>query len=181
MLPGMRHAFQQQQRQQQGGTEVIKCRIWWDDNASAYVISTAYSKDLVGALKQFIPSGDRQYDDQSKHWYVKESYGEFIRTMAEKAFGVGSVSFTSRTVSQQAQSGPRAYGSGAQGAYLNPTTGGTTEDAIVAFFGLLSYDAAKKAYLVGAQSMHPDKGGDPAKMAKLNELWTRIEKEFFKR
>ena len=117
---------------------MIKCRIWWDDNASAYVISTAYSKDLVGALKQFIPSGDRQYDDQSKHWYVKENYGEFIRTMAEKAFGVGSVSFTSRTVSQQAQSGPRAYGSGSQGAYLNPSTGGTTEDAIVAFFGAIN-------------------------------------------
>ena len=160
---------------------MIKCRIWWDDNASAYVVSMAYSKDLISALKQSIPSGDRQYDDQTKQWYIKENYGEFVRTIAEKALGVGSVSFTSRTVSQQAQSGPRTYGSGSQGAYLNPSTGGTTEDAIVAFFGLLSYDAAKKAYLVGAQSMHPDKGGDPAKMAKLNELWTRIEKEFFKR
>jgi hypothetical protein len=158
----------------------IKARIWWDDSAQSYVVSSSYNERLVDALKGVIPSGDRSYDPASKFWYVKENYGPFIRQLAESAFGVGSVSFTSKDVAQQS----RAYQSqtrGAQGALLQSTSG-TTEDCIIAFFTLLPYTSAKRAYLQAAQELHPDKPqGDAVKMTKLNELWDRITKEFYKR
>lgn len=158
----------------------IKARIWWDVNAQAYVISTSYNEKLVEALKSFVPSGDRNFDPTSKFWYVKEQYGEFVRSISTSAFGIHGVSFTSKQVAEQAQTQSNQRASSA-GASLNPTQG-TTEDAIVAFFALLSYDAAKTAYRKAAQDTHPDKqGGDATKMSKLNDLWTRIEKEYFKR
>lgn len=158
----------------------IKARIWWDDTATAYVVSVPYKEAFVDALKQLIPSGDRNYDPQTKFWYVKEGYGSFIRQLAENAFGMSSVSFTSKDVAQQARSFHQQRSS-TQGSLLTPGTG-STEDAIVAFFNLLPYDAAKRAYLIAAQTYHPDKpSGDGQKMSKLNELWDRIEKEFYKR
>jgi hypothetical protein len=167
----------------QGGQQTkmpIKCRIWWDSTLDAYTVSSSYSEKLVNSLKQFIPSGSRDFDPQTKFWYVKEQYGEFIKQIAEAAFGVGSVSFTSRNVTQQSQSGPQAYQAGPRP--MTPTGTQTTEDCIVAMFNLIPYDSAKKAYLHASSILHPDKPtGDGVKMTKLNELWSRIEKEFYKR
>jgi hypothetical protein len=158
----------------------IKARIWWDASAQAYVLSSSYNDKLVEGLKGLIPSGDRNFDPTTKFWYVKEQYGEFLRQMCTNAFGISAVSFTSKAVAQQAQS--QAYSrAGAQGAVLN-SNNGTTEDAIVAFANMIPYDAMKKAYLLTSQILHPDKpSGDGAKMMKLNDLWARIEKEFYKR
>ena len=158
----------------------IKARIWWDVNAQAYVISTSYNEKIIDSLKTLIPSGDRNFDPSTKFWYVKESYGEFIRSLTTSAFGIHAVSFTSRQVAEQAQSQSNQRASSA-GTSLNPSLG-TTEDVIVAFFALLSYDAAKQAYRKAATDTHPDKqSGDATKMSKLNELWSRLEKEYFKR
>lgn len=182
---GLLWALQQPLRQK-GGQQTqmpIKCRIWWDQALNSYVLSGAYNSKLVEGLKATIPSGSRDHDPATKFWYFHEQYGEFVRQMAEASFGVGSVSFTSRNVTQQAgsQPGQQAYQAGSRP--LSPSSSvATTEDAIVAFFGLLTYDAAKRAYLVASATLHPDKPtGDGVKMTKLNELWTRIEKEFFKR
>jgi hypothetical protein len=155
----------------------IKCRIWWDSNLDAYTVSSSFNTKLVESLKQFIPSGARDFDPQTKFWHVKEQYGEFVRQVAETALGVGSVSFTSKNVSQQASS-QQAY----SGRPIVSTNDTTTEGAIVSFFNLLPYDAAKKAYITASATLHPDKPtGDGVKMSKLNELWQRLEKEFFKR
>jgi hypothetical protein len=55
------------------------------------------------------------------------------------------------------------------------------EDAIIEFFGLLPFEAAKGAYRLAIKELHPDKGGDPVKAARLNATWQRIESEIFKR
>jgi hypothetical protein len=158
----------------------IKARIWWDVSAQAYVISMSFNEAAVNALKGLIPSGDRNWDPSTKFWYVKEQYGEALRSLFGSAFGIHCVSFTSKTVAEQSQQASSQRTS-SQGAMLN-TSGGTTEDAMVAFFMLLSYDAAKQAYRRAAQDLHPDKqNGDPVKMSKLNDLWSRLEKEYFKR
>lgn len=153
----------------------IKARIWWDEAAQAYVISSSFNEKLIEALKGLIPSGDRNYDPQTKFWYVKEQYGDAIRMIATSAFGMHAVSFTSRTVAQQAQQ--------ARQQFYNPiAANGTLDNAIVQFFNLISYDAAKQAYRRASLDLHPDKpSGDAQKMAKLNDLWSRIEKEFYKR
>jgi hypothetical protein len=113
-------------------------------------------------------------------WYVKEPYGEALRSLFTSGFGIHAVSFTSKQVAEQAQANTQQRAS-SHGAMLN-TSGGTTEDAVLAFFALIPYDAAKTAYRRAAQDVHPDKqGGDATKMAKLNDLWARLEKEYFKR
>src|SRR6266568_4440009 len=121
----------------------IKARIFWDVNAQAYVVSLAYNPKTIDALKTLIPSGDRSWDDSTKLWYVKEPYGEALRSLFASAFGIHCVSFTSKQVAEQSQQ--QSFGRSAQTATLNPSAG-TTEDAIVAFFSLLSYDAARSAY-----------------------------------
>ena len=110
---------------------------------------------------------------------MTEQYGELCRQVAESAFGVGSVAFTSRTVTQQAGQ-QRAY-SGSSQSNISTRANATTEDCVVAFMNLVPYEAAKRAYLLAAQTHHSDKGGDPEKMVKLNTLWDRVEKEFYKR
>lgn len=155
----------------------IKCRIWWDQQAQAYVISSSFSQGLVDGLKHLIPSGERNFDPNTKFWYVKEQYGDFVRDIATKAFGTGSVSFTSKTVAQQAQQQHRQYTAGPK-----PNGQTSTEDALSAFAQLVGLDAMKQAFRRAAQDLHPDKpGGSAEKMAKLNELWSRIEKEFFRK
>lgn len=159
----------------------IKCRIWYDLQSQGYCITMSYgNKDIVEAMKHLIPSGDRDYDPTTHIWYVKESYGPAIKSIAESAFGIGSVSFTSKQVAEQAtqQQSQRAFGNA--GPMLNPAQG-TTEDAVLAFFALASFDDAKRLYRATAMLLHPDKGGDASKMARLNELWAKLEKEYFKR
>lgn len=156
----------------------IKCRIWWDEQAQAYVVSSSYSVGLVDGLKHLIPAGERDFDPTTKFWYIKEKYGDFARKVAEQAFGPGSVSFTSKTVAQQAHQQQRQQSAGAQ-----RTNGQSTlEDAVVAFAQLVGLDAMKQAFRRAAQDMHPDKpGGSAQKMAELNDLWSRVEKEFYKK
>src|SRR5258708_38754139 len=159
----------------------IKCRIWWVAQADAYAVVSGYNKDVVAALKTIIPSGDRDFDPNSKTWYVKEAYGEAIRKIAESAFGIGSVSFTSKTVAEQAAKSTAYSRPNASNSYLTPQSG-TTEDALDAFMNLVPSDGAKQAYRLASQTLHPDKPtGDHTKMSKLNELWQRVEKEFYKR
>lgn len=157
----------------------IKCRIWWDQSTDAYIVSSTYSRDLekfVEALKQFIPTGSREYDPTSKFWYIKEQYASMVQNLAEKFFGMSSVSFTSKTVTQQSQ----------QSHYAPVVSSTPMQKTMSDFVELLPYEAAKRAYLLATQALHPDKHHndptfDPSKQAKLNEVWTRIEKEYFKR
>jgi len=60
-------------------------------------------------------------------------------------------------------------------AYVN-----SLEGAIIEFFRLLPFEAAKAAYRLAIKELHPDKGGDPVKAARLNAAWQRIESEIFK-
>ena len=172
------HPFTQQNPQPQGGQQVIKCKIWWDSQCDAYVVSSSYKADLVAALKTLIPSGERRYDDQTKFWYVKEAYGDMILKTAKKAFGDSFVSYVSKQVAEQNASAQNHYSNNNSVQRSNTTT----EDVIAELVKLMPYEALKKAYLLTAQVLHPDKPtGNAAKMARLTELWSRIEKELFKK
>lgn len=155
----------------------IRAKIWWDNSSGSYIVSVPYDDKFREALKTLIPSGSREFDFTNKFWYIKEDYGEFVRKLASDAFGVGNVSFTSKTVAEQAQSSSQR--SNPSAAKLG---GGTTEDAIVAFFQLVPYEAAKKCFRETAISYHPDHNPqDGDKMVLLNQLWDRIVKELYKR
>lgn len=150
----------------------IKVRIWYDTQLDAYTVSSSYSKAFVDGIKAFIPVGSRDYDPKSHFWYIKEQYVDIVRTMAEKAFGVGTVSFTSKQVSQQSQQYTQQY-----------VSQSTPQQALLAeFVELIPYDALKRAYLLACQALHPDRPtGDAQKMSRLNQLWDRIEKEVYRR
>src|SRR5207245_955995 len=147
----------------------IKCKIWWDLATQSYVVSSSYNEKLVEALKNVIPSSDRSFDPKTKFWFLTEPYGEALRKIAEACFGVGSVSFTSKLIAEQTR----------QRQVVSPASQQASLDVVVTqFFALLSYEAAKAAYRKAALDLHPDRlNGDPSKMASLNDLWSRIEKE----
>ena len=153
----------------------IKCRIWWDIGSDAYVVSSSFNEKLVEGLKHVIPSSDRWYDRATKFWYLKEPYGETLRKVAETIFGIGCVSFQSKTVAQQAQTNqsyipPPVHASLAQG-----------DAAILQFVKLLPYEAMRDSYRKAATILHPDKGGDPVRMSELNQLWGQIERDVYKK
>lgn len=153
-------------------TMPIKCKIWWDTNTQSYIVSSSYNEKLVDALKNVIPSSDRSFDPKTKFWFLTEPYGEALRKIAEACFGVGGVSFVSKQVAEQSRQ-----------RQTLPASQDGISTAIAQFFALLSYDAAKAAYRKAALELHPDREGksDPQRMAQLNDLWSRIEKEVYRR
>lgn len=160
----------------------IKVRIWWDSLTSSYLMKCQWSKQTqsyITAVKAAVPSGDRDYNPDTKTWYMKEQYGEAIRGFAQAVFGISSVSFVSRSATEASE----------RNRPIQPSMFGDIQQALNEFFGLVgstagikaTYEEAKKAYRQTAARLHPDKGGDPAQMSRLNELWTRIEKEYYKK
>lgn len=171
-----------------GGTKVpaIKCQIWWELSTGSYVVSSPYNEKLVNGLKHVIPSGDRQYDNSTKYWYIKEQYGDAVKMIAEQIFGVGTVSFVSKQAAEQAHAAKQAQSTQQPGAgYQIPpamiATMNSLDLSIVCFFRLCSFEAAQNAFRLTAASLHPDKGGDPNKMSELNTHWATIKRELFKR
>src|SRR5215469_454412 len=153
------------------GGPLIKCRIFWDTNLNSYIVQSKFNERLVEGLKNIIPSGQRHWDPQNKAWYVDETWGEPVRKIAEACLGQGTVSFVSRTVSQQ-----YTQQQNSQAFTPSPQTG---SNDVLELFGLFTYDAVRKAYLLTCQTLHPDKqGGDATKMSRLNELWQKVEKNF---
>lgn len=162
------------------GGSGIKAKIWWDVPSAAYIVSIPYNESFLNALKQLIPGGDRSYDPNTKFWYIKETYGEFVRKLASDAFGIHNVSFVSKTVAEQSAS--QSTSSNRSNPAAAKLGGGTTEDVIVAFMNLVPYEAARKCYQQTALAYHPDHNPqDGDKMVLLNQLWDRLVKELYKR
>lgn len=156
----------------------IKARIWWDDQNDRYCLSMAYHKQFLELLKSVVPSGSRDIDWQSKTWYIAEAYGLVVHKLATDAFGLSAVSFVSKQATEQA----KAQAAGARRSTTTAIVSNSTEDAVLEFFAFFTFESAKRSYRELAQLYHPDKqGGDATKMSKLNELWARLEKEYFKR
>jgi hypothetical protein len=147
-----------------------RCQITWDPATQTYRMTSPYSTALVEGLKYVIPAGSRHWDKDSKTWFVAEPYGEVLRKVSESCFGVGSVSFFSK----------KDYEARRQTGTQLITQDGVT-GAIIEFFHLVSYEDAKSLYHKTIAKLHPDRGGDPEKSARLNTAWDKIEKEFFKR
>ena len=134
-------------------------RIWWDTSCQAYRVVTPYNKDFVEALKQLMPFSNRAWDSQTKMWTVTENYLGPVAALAEKFFRVKP------TIVTEAQ---------AEAVLATPLS-----EACEKFFRLCPQDAMVKAYRNAAVVLHPDHGGDMAKMSELNSLWQRISKELW--
>lgn len=149
--------------------------IWWDCDVNAYRMVTPYNENFLALIKQLVPSSDRLWDEPkgSKQWTITERYLENVRQLAERLFK------TQATVVNRAQAEAKRASqstSGAATAKHDPA-----DQAIIKFFRLLPYEAARKAYILGAAQLHPDKGGSLDMMTEFNATWQHIEREVFKK
>jgi len=149
-------------------TATTNVRIWWDASVQAYRMASPYNKDLVEAVKTFIPVSDRSYDPQTKIWTIVERQLTPL-TGLFKTLNIQPTVITRQQTEQAAQSQPN----GAQKRGL--------DIAVVAldFMRLAGPDAMQKAFRAAAMTLHPDRGGSMDKMSALNAAWERLQKELY--
>lgn len=152
-----------------GGDNMVK--IWWDADMQAYSVTSPYNKGFVELLKQ-IPASDRAYNDQTKTWHFSEKYLDFVKKAVDMAWPGSSPSVITKDQT-------RAKTTSSSGTHRAPLAA-DIDTALAEFMKTLPYEAAAKAYKHAALLLHPDRGGDMEKMAKLNSLWTRIQTEVYK-
>jgi hypothetical protein len=198
------YAAQQKQKRAQGGKKSMtysgrsrsssytqtqqqtqkRCTFRWDVQTKAYDVVTPYDPNFVEFLKAKIPVSDRvpNYDPltrKHKSWLIQEAWFDALHYLAEQLWP-GAVEVITRADAERAwqeQENARAAAIAAQRqAVLGPF-----ESALLDFCTLCDVDALRAARNKMAVALHPDKGGDPTKMAKLNASWFTIETEFKKR
>lgn len=149
---------------------MAKCSIWWDDSIQAYRARFPYQPAIIEFLKKNIPFSDRSFNDQTKIWTFTESYLDGTVKFLHIAFGNNEVAVVTREQTEKAKQ-PRQS--------ISPSKLTGTDAQLAEFMRLIPYESAKAAYRHAALTLHPDRGGDMEKMAKVNALWTRIEKEVY--
>jgi hypothetical protein len=152
-------------RQSSNSTSV---HIWWDLKIDAYKLSTSYNQVLIDTLKNAIPVSDWDYDKQSRTWTFAEKYLDKLLPLFQLLNITPHV-----TTRAQAQAHDTARRSG-------PLTQRSSVDTvIIEFVKLTPFDAMLKAYRAAQMTLHPDRGGDPDKSARLNAAWERVKKEVY--
>lgn len=149
-------------------TPTTNVRIWWDTNVSAYRMASPFNKELVEAVKKFVPVSDRSYDPATKIWTFVERQLAPLQGLF-KTLGIQPTIVT-RQQAEQAQQSSSATG---------PRRGTALDALALEFLRLLPYDAAQAAYRKAAMTLHPDHGGDMQRMTALNAAWDRLQKEIY--
>lgn len=148
-------------------------RIWWDVSVGAFRMAAPYNAKFLELLKSLVPGSDRSWDDQTKIWTFTERFYGAIKNLLDQVYGATNISVVTR---QQAEAAAAAQSAGARAISSNPI-----DTTILQFFKMLPYDAARKAYIVAAAQLHPDKGGSLDSMSTFNAAWQKLEREFFKK
>lgn len=155
-----------------------QCSFTWDMPRMAYAVTCQYQPNFIEFIKAKIPVSDRAWDPTTKTWYIKDAWFDIMHELALQLWP-GDVSVIRREAAEKAwkeQEDARAAMLLAQRqAVLGPL-----EAALLDFCALCDVDALRKARNAMAIALHPDKGGDPNKMAKLNASWFVIETELKK-
>jgi hypothetical protein len=120
-------------------------------------VRTPYHEAFINALKAEIPHAYRKWGPTiglDKVWLVDPSHIDDLVFVCERFFEVNVVDTQPEVV-----------------AIATPTG-----DAYGRMLRLASPAIVKKVYRLIAQEIHPDRGGDPAKMTELNLAWDEIRK-----
>jgi len=143
--------------------------VWWDESVMAYRARFPFNKQVVDFLKQAIPHSERSWDQDQKLWTFTEAYLDGTVKFFHIAFGTSEVAVVTKEQTEKAR----------QKANTGVVRITGIDSQLVEFMKLIPYEAAKEAYRKAALLLHPDRGGDMEKMAKINALWTKIQKEIY--
>jgi len=154
--------------------------IYWSQKYGAYALKFSNTQHfnemtpIINFLKSK-PYGESTYDPTDKVWYFAEEHLGSVRYLF-KAFGTSIF-----TLSLQEK--PTNTGH----SYLQGQKVISTDQHFSRFAELtgeniksLDYLDAKKIYRRFCMRLHPDKGGDPATMSAVNEIWSDLERVWYK-
>ena len=151
---------------------MAKCVIFWDVKVQAYQLTMKGDfgkiEKTVQFLKQAIPHSDRNWEPTTKTWTFTEKYLDGVQKFCILIFGSQEVATLTR---DKVEGQAKAIASNG----YNPL-----DSAMLVFMKLLPYEAAQRAYKMAAMNLHPDRGGDMESMTKLNQAWSKLEKELYK-
>lgn len=151
---------------------MAKCMIFWDSKIQAYQLQMKGEfgkiESIVTFLKKNIPHSDRNWDPATKTWTFTEQYLNGVQKICTVVFGGQEVACLTRDK--------------VEGQTRNISVNGTNtlDSALLTFMKLLPFEAAQAAYRKASMVLHPDRGGDMEAMTKLNQAWSKIEKEVYK-
>jgi len=167
-----------------GQQQTPQCSFTWDVPRQAYAVTAAYQPNFIEFIKAKVPGSDRvpDYDPVTrkfKCWYIREAWFDVLNELAQQLWpnAVSVLTKDAAEAAWQAQEKARTDALAAQRAAVL----GPFEAALLDFTALCDVDALRAARNKMAIALHPDKGGDPDKMARLNASWFLIESEFKKR
>lgn len=130
-------------------------RMWFDEAFNGYAVATPFDKSFVDWIKFQIPRQDRRYDPVTKVWTVAEKYKDTVYNKCKQLFR--DVDLTEKiNMASPAVSLPNSE--------------------VGEFLKLLGEEAINKALRHAALVHHPDRGGNAATMARINELWQKVKK-----
>jgi len=132
--------------------------IWWDSDR--YVCKFTFSYELVDFLHD-LPKRDRKFDADEKTWSFRARHLDALLSECRR---LGFV--IEREDSEETEGSSRSESN-------------STETLLVSFFRLVPKAAMRAAYCKAAFALHPDHGGNTEAMQELNDLWQRIEREFY--
>jgi hypothetical protein len=160
---------------------MAKCSLFWDTSIEAYRLKLQgdYTKieKIVAFLKQQIPHSDRELiikEDPVTHrkdytWTFTEKYYDGTIKFLNLVYGPTEVASVTRKQVEAAQQPRTPVYSG----------GSPLANECLEFLKAIPFESAQKAYRDAAMRLHPDRGGSMDKMAQVNALWTKLEKEIY--
>jgi hypothetical protein len=154
----------------------VKVALAWNTTSGTYSlqftnIGSKWNsvKAVIDWLKMTIPSGERDYDDVSKVWYLHEKHFPTLKTVLE-----ANPDFDTNIIGKpEGQTSQVTFVS--MDTYLQIFNDITGVD-----INTLDYAQALKKYRVCAMRLHPDRGGDEKLMSSFNVAWDNIKERHFK-
>ena len=128
--------------------------VWIDPDTRMIALRTPYDNFLVASIKTVIPGASRQWDGAKKIWLIDQGFmAELEKLLATLDYRVedGTLPYETAVVS------------GSDSPYHALLEG-------------LPWFALKQVYRAITLACHPDQGGDPELMKKVNLAWARIER-----
>ncbi len=159
----------------------VTVSITWDSitNAAYRVSFTNIGRHwskcelVITLIKQTIPSSQREYEPETKTWFIGEPFIQGIvdTCSAIPDFDVCFIPKPEEVFASRMHNKEEDYNTFKRMLSL----------AHVDFVDTLDFKLAKRAYLKAAMQLHPDRAPDmAAEMSTLNETWSRLQTTYFK-